>query len=78
MQITIACYKVFSLHNTIIDIIIRIIITAVTATPIRNNKLLQEWVEWGLRRMMKGVNSTIIFYKNFCKCLNVPPNKTKI
>jgi hypothetical protein len=23
--------------------------------------------------MMEGVNSTIIYYKNFCKCHNVPP-----
>jgi hypothetical protein len=26
-----------------------------------------------LRRMMEEVNSTIIFYKNFCKCHNIPP-----
>jgi hypothetical protein len=27
----------------------------------------------GYRRMMEGVNSTMIFCKNFGKCYNVPP-----
>jgi hypothetical protein len=27
----------------------------------------------GRRKMMEGVNSTMIFCKNFCKCHNVPP-----
>jgi hypothetical protein len=26
-----------------------------------------------LRRMIEGVNSTIIYCKNVCKCHNVPP-----
>jgi hypothetical protein len=26
----------------------------------------------GKRRMMEGVNSTMIYCKNFCKCHNVP------
>jgi hypothetical protein len=33
------------------------------------------------RRMMEGVNSTMIYCKNFCKCHNVPPdnnNKKRI
>jgi hypothetical protein len=27
----------------------------------------------GQRRMMEGVNSTVIYCKKFCKCRNVPP-----
>jgi hypothetical protein len=27
----------------------------------------------GKRRMMEGVNSAMIYYKNFCKCHNGPP-----
>jgi hypothetical protein len=27
----------------------------------------------GQRRMMEGVNSAMMYYKNFCKCHNVPP-----
>jgi hypothetical protein len=27
----------------------------------------------GIRGMMEGVNSTMIYYNNFCKCQNVPP-----
>jgi hypothetical protein len=27
----------------------------------------------GIRRMMEGVQSTRIYYKNFYKCYNVPP-----
>jgi hypothetical protein len=27
----------------------------------------------GGRRMMEGVNSTIVYCKNFYKCYNVPP-----
>jgi hypothetical protein len=29
--------------------------------------------EVGQRRMMEGVNSSMIYCKNFCKCYNVPP-----
>jgi hypothetical protein len=28
--------------------------------------------ERGKRRMMEEVNSTMIYFKNFCKCHNVP------
>jgi hypothetical protein len=27
---------------------------------------------WGQRRMMEGINSTMIYCKKFCKCHNVP------
>jgi hypothetical protein len=27
----------------------------------------------GWKRMMEGANSTMIYYKNFCKCHSVPP-----
>jgi hypothetical protein len=30
-------------------------------------------IEGGGRRMMEGVNSTVIYCKNFYKCHNVPP-----
>jgi hypothetical protein len=36
-------------------------------------KLFQEWGEEEERRMMEGVNSTMICCKNFCKCHNVLP-----
>jgi hypothetical protein len=26
----------------------------------------------GIKRMMEGMNSTMIYCKNFCKCHNVP------
>jgi hypothetical protein len=29
--------------------------------------------EGDIRRMMEGVNSTLVYGKNFCKCHNVPP-----
>jgi hypothetical protein len=38
-------------------------------------KLFQKWGEKGIKkgRMMEGVNSTIIYCENFCKCNSVPP-----
>jgi hypothetical protein len=44
-------------------------------------KLLQEWAEGGDKRMVEGVNSSmmyLIYCKNFCKCHNVPPPNTTI
>jgi pullulanase/glycogen debranching enzyme len=38
-------------------------------------KLLQEWGEGRQRRMVEGVNSSMIYsiyYNNICKCHNVP------
>jgi hypothetical protein len=35
----------------------------------------------GYRRMVEGVNSSMIYFmccKNFCKCHNVPPPRTTI
>jgi hypothetical protein len=34
---------------------------------------MQEGSEFTFRRMMEGVNSTMIYCKNFCKCNKVPP-----
>jgi hypothetical protein len=36
-------------------------------------KVFQVWRKRGLRRMMEGVNSTMIYYKNFGKCHSVLP-----
>jgi hypothetical protein len=33
--------------------------------------------EGGQRRMMGGVESTMIYFKNICKCHNVPPVQQK-
>jgi hypothetical protein len=30
----------------------------------------------GIRRMIEEVNSTVIYYKYFCKCHNIPYNST--
>jgi hypothetical protein len=36
-------------------------------------ELFQEWdVGRKLRRMMEGVNSTLAYSKDFCKCHNIP------
>jgi hypothetical protein len=42
---------------------------------------IQEWGEEGKRRMVEGVNSTLIYliyYKTFCKNHNVPPPSTTL
>jgi hypothetical protein len=42
-------------------------------------KLFQEWWEGGIKRMVEEVNSSmvyLIYYKNTCKCHNVPPPST--
>jgi hypothetical protein len=36
-------------------------------------KLFQEWGYQGVKENDHGVNSTMIYCKNFCKCHNVPP-----
>jgi hypothetical protein len=41
-------------------------------------KLFQEWGEGGLRRMMEGVSSSLIYCKNFCKCHNVNQYNNKM
>jgi hypothetical protein len=35
-------------------------------------KLFQEQGKRGIKENDGGVNSTMIFYKNFCKCHSVP------
>jgi hypothetical protein len=39
-------------------------------------KLFQEWGQEGIKEKMEGVNSSVIYCKNFCKCHNVPPTIT--
>jgi hypothetical protein len=34
--------------------------------------------ERGVKENGRGVNSTMIYYKNFCKCHNVPPPSTTL
>jgi hypothetical protein len=34
--------------------------------------------EWGTKENGGGVNSSMIYCKNFCKCHNVPPLSTTI
>jgi hypothetical protein len=37
-------------------------------------KLFQEWGEGRMKKKNnEGVNSTMIYYKNFCKCHNISP-----
>jgi hypothetical protein len=39
---------------------------------------LQEWGEKEIEENCGGVNSSKIYFKNFCKCHNVPPPSIKI
>jgi hypothetical protein len=41
-------------------------------------KLFQEWREGEMKEDGGGVNSSMIYCKNFCKCHNVPPPSTTI
>jgi hypothetical protein len=41
-------------------------------------KPFQEWREGRQRRMMEGMNLTMIYCRNFCKCHNVPQHNNNM
>jgi hypothetical protein len=46
----------------------------------RSVELFQEWEEGGIKKMVEGENSTMMYLmycENFCKCRKVPQHNSK-